>query len=274
MNTPLNGDDAQLLRKQARFFRNIADRDYIAARSCFRSDLLLQSLWMGLQAVEKYLKAILLFNYTPAKFSHDLPTGVKKIRDKTDLGQNFKLSPEVEGFLEYLFEQGENRYADYEIFVDGDALDNIDRAVFEVRLYCERIDWSDHPSSAPINFGGKTVEPRGIGSNSVEVNLQTIHRHLSEGSRRTLTDGYLEKVIAKAGHLHKDTLSWRNRYYPAGGTVEPNQADEPSLLFHHEKPPHQNDPSKFTFLKDFVRFSKKTHNRILGTNSANSPTGN
>ena len=43
-----------------RSFRDVADQDYIAARLCYRSNLMVQFVWMAEQAIEKYLKAILV----------------------------------------------------------------------------------------------------------------------------------------------------------------------------------------------------------------------
>jgi len=45
----------------------MADQDYLAARICYRHNLIDQFLWSALQAVEKYLKAILLYNRASAK---------------------------------------------------------------------------------------------------------------------------------------------------------------------------------------------------------------
>ena len=39
-------------------FRNIADSDYISARTLFRYELIHQAYWCSLQAIEKYLKSI------------------------------------------------------------------------------------------------------------------------------------------------------------------------------------------------------------------------
>ena len=48
-------------------FREQADKDYIAARSCYRMNLREQFLWASLQACEKYLKGILYsMNEAPA----------------------------------------------------------------------------------------------------------------------------------------------------------------------------------------------------------------
>ena len=43
-------------------FRDQAERDYIAARQACRAELMPQFLWASHQAIEKYLKGILLYN--------------------------------------------------------------------------------------------------------------------------------------------------------------------------------------------------------------------
>ena len=55
-----------------RSFREIADGDYIAARLSFRASLMPQFLWQSLEAIEKYLKCILVLNRIRAPRSHDL----------------------------------------------------------------------------------------------------------------------------------------------------------------------------------------------------------
>lgn len=56
-----------------RSFRDVADKDYIAARLAFRADLLPQFMWMAQQAIEKYAKAILCFYRVPApRLKHDI----------------------------------------------------------------------------------------------------------------------------------------------------------------------------------------------------------
>lgn len=43
-------------------FRHPADMDYIAARAAYRMELYPQFMCAGLQTIEKYLKAILIYN--------------------------------------------------------------------------------------------------------------------------------------------------------------------------------------------------------------------
>lgn len=89
-------------------FRNQADCDYIAARANFRMQLRQQFLWSGQQALEKYLKAILLFNGQSARFrdptvrrpreyGHDLIALFDAVRAIPIFA--FELEPKDEQFL-------------------------------------------------------------------------------------------------------------------------------------------------------------------------------
>ena len=83
-----------------RTFRDVADHDYIAARIVHRYDLDIQFLWLAEQAVEKYLKAILLYNRRRIKYTHDLNeilTQVLEIKDIPYLASKLKCN-EVENW--------------------------------------------------------------------------------------------------------------------------------------------------------------------------------
>src|SRR3954452_5491489 len=81
-----------------RSFRDVADRDYICARVCYRLNLAQQFLWAGFQAVEKYLKAILLYNDRSAKkLGHDIEAAYRQLVEIKDI--NFDIPVVVEQFL-------------------------------------------------------------------------------------------------------------------------------------------------------------------------------
>src|SRR5438874_143572 len=92
-----------------RSFRDVADADYVAARALFRLGLSQQFLWAALQAIEKYLKGILLFNDVSTKaLGHDVAgayTALSKIPDIV-----FDIPNDVQKFVSYLSCQGANRY--------------------------------------------------------------------------------------------------------------------------------------------------------------------
>jgi hypothetical protein len=61
------------LNQFASLFRDIGDEDYISARANYQLRLREQFFWAGLQALEKYLKAILLHNgRSTLNYSHNL----------------------------------------------------------------------------------------------------------------------------------------------------------------------------------------------------------
>ena len=91
-----------------RSFRNVADQDYIAARLCFRGALMVQFSWMAHQTIEKYLKAILIYNGQSSKgLSHDLSKALGRIEVQGKLP--LSISPPVRKFISYLDDQGPNR---------------------------------------------------------------------------------------------------------------------------------------------------------------------
>lgn len=63
-----------------RSFRDTADGDYIVARMAHRAGLVPQFLWSSLQAIEKYLKGILLLNRVPSvKATHGVADLLEKV---------------------------------------------------------------------------------------------------------------------------------------------------------------------------------------------------
>ena len=92
-----------------RSFRDVADADYIAARMACRAALTTQYLWAGQQAVEKYLKCILLLNRIPAKdVRHDLGKALGKIEEAGKV--TLDLTKGTREFIERLDEYGPYRY--------------------------------------------------------------------------------------------------------------------------------------------------------------------
>lgn len=88
---------------------DMADRDYLAARVCWRARLPEQFLWSALQAIEKQLKAILVLNGRSAlKLNHNVEKALDRVCEITDL----RLNPPkvVRDFVSYLHRHGPNRY--------------------------------------------------------------------------------------------------------------------------------------------------------------------
>jgi HEPN domain-containing protein len=80
---------------------NIADGDYISARMCYRARLVVQYLWASQQAIEKYLKCILLLARIPAPdIKHDLGRALKEITASGAISLDLTFS--TKEFIEYV----------------------------------------------------------------------------------------------------------------------------------------------------------------------------
>lgn len=177
-------------------FRDQADRDYIAARLACRYELFPQFLWASHQAIEKYLKAILLYNRVNAtQVGHDLALALSLTES---LPFKIELSSRSRKFIAHVAEVGEFRYIDIPYYVDGHILIDLDLAVWEIRRYCQvlNIFWKVLPleeqkllDAAWAELAASKTKPRH------EFRLQ---------------DGLLEKVLDDKKHPSRSALLWHN----------------------------------------------------------------
>src|ERR1700722_242420 len=124
-----------------RCFRDVADSDYILARMALRARLVPQFLWSSLQAVEKYLKAILLYNRTPsAQATHGVSGLLAKVENIAAL--RLQISASTREFVEYLDMYGKFRYLEVSYHGGGLKLVSLDRAVWDIRRYCTVLNYS------------------------------------------------------------------------------------------------------------------------------------
>jgi len=182
-------------------FRDQADRDYVAARMACRYELFPQFLWAAHQAIEKYLKAILLYNRVKAtQVGHDLSLALSLTEA---LPFKIELSSRSRKFIANVAEVGEFRYIDIPFYVDGHILINLDLAVWEIRRYCQ-----------VLNVFGKVLP-------LAEQNLldaawsdltgsETKERH-----KFRLQNGLLEKIIDERTHPTRSALLWHNSCFGA-----------------------------------------------------------
>jgi hypothetical protein len=149
-------------------FLHTADENYIAARWCFMQNLHTDFFWLGTHALEKYMKAVLLFNDRSVKmYGHDVlglygevrslaadllpvtltqPTGLEGINwsDRTLLE-----------FVDHLHRNGnpDNRYLTYGYSARSQDLHMLDATVYAIRrLICfldEPLQLMGRPRSLP-----------------------------------------------------------------------------------------------------------------------------
>lgn len=168
-----------------RSFRDEADGDYIAARFALRSELTSQYLWSSQQAMEKYLKCIILMNRIehPNKRWYKPSVGLDAIErsGKLSLG----LTEPTTAFLHYLDRYGEVRYFERSYHASMHDLVKLDRAVWELRRFC---------TLAP--------EPR-----------MSVLRHHEPVPKVRLVRGRLEEILDKRDHPARRALLWGNGFF-------------------------------------------------------------
>jgi len=128
-------NEDEILNGFSTSFRDTADQDYIAARISYKAGLIEPFLWSSLHAIEKYLKAILLFNRVSTKdYNHNIERLLCKVQRIKNI--DLRLSKKTELFIRYLNEYGDNRYFDDYVLLDMYALYNLDETVWYIRRYC------------------------------------------------------------------------------------------------------------------------------------------
>jgi len=189
--------------------RDTADRDYVTSRVAYRCGFVQQFLYLAHQAVEKYLKAILLFNSHYAQFKkipliHDLNALYRRVKERSDLQVDF---PEkVDKFIAFLNEVGISRYLDYPLRTYGDDMLTLDWTVWHLRRYCQCFDYP--------NKGKK--EAAGLRQNALRRVRQ---EHWKDKPHKfKLHNGHLERILnnkRKTEEEGRRALVWKNPCYGA-----------------------------------------------------------
>ena len=198
----MNTADRLLNDFATRSFREIADGDYIAARMSFRALLVPQFLWQSLQAMEKYVKCILVLNRIKAPKSHDLSELIEAF-EKTKKFE-VRLTPETRRFLTYLDTYGRFRYYETPYYTLGDELFRLDKAIWEIRRYAR-----------VINYKIKTPDGNEIDLLAHELKNNQ-HAEARPPQEFAILGGYLETVLAKREHPSRPYLVWHNMYFGSG----------------------------------------------------------
>ena len=229
-----------------RSFRDCADQDYILARAAHKMSLYLQFLWLASQAIEKYLKAILILNkQTSAKrLQHDVFKIYGKLADIHDIP--FDFPSEIESFMKYLSIFGQNRYFEHASQLDGHELTRLDQAVWFFRRYCQVLRWREESGDTSVPSLAENVAR--IQSN------ETIKRP----TRFSLPGGFLEQVRKDKSHSSRSVLLANNEYFGRKRATR-------TVISFGAWPQVNHTPEIFRELEKYVFFSGKTdaHYRTL-----------
>lgn len=190
------------VRMATECFRNVADREYISSRMSFRIGLVEPHLWSAIKALEKYLRAILIYNG----------------RHKRTLSHNLlHILREVEGIKAIQFRAGDRErefMARLSSFCDGRGVTRkdyklpatpleLDHTVWSVRRYC-------------MYLRGFKMTREGEHIDLLDVNLKNIRSeyYLEHPFEFKINGGFLEQVLEKdpSDQLRK-SLVWKNQHY-------------------------------------------------------------
>lgn len=237
----MNDKDAGINSFISMSFRDVADLDYIAARTCYRYGLDLQFLWFSLQALEKYLKAILLYNRQDTKqISHNIIIAVEKVKEIQDI--EFDVPRDVEDFIEHVDKNGKFRYFEAPYSSNPDDLLKLDKSVWYIRRYCRYLRGTH-----------KTNDDHII--DMLKLNLQEIQseKTIQNPHKFKIFDGKLEKILSDKQSPQREQLVHHNFYYGKYKKYKINKFHSKAI---GGNPPHFLLPGVFEELEKFVRFPK------------------
>ncbi|BCG47157.1 hypothetical protein GEOBRER4_n1980 [Citrifermentans bremense] len=195
-----------------RSFRDIADQDYIAARLSYRYGLYSQFHWQSLQAIEKYLKAILLYNRIKASdINHNLECALKHTKK---LPFRIRRSKSTDEFINHISNFGRFRYLESSYFIHGPKIVELDKAIWEIRRYCTVVNYD--------------IKQDGEIKNMLQLEIQKIkesEKHPPHTFR--ISGGLLEKIVENKNNSSRSALIWQNAFF---GKVTRKQVSVPTAF--------------------------------------------
>ena len=169
-----------------RCFIDMADYDYISARTLYRQECISGFLLLAQQTIKKYLKGILLLNKLPIKNTHNLDCLIDDCKKK-----HFDVNKETIDFIKEINHMETIRYLTYSTSFHGNILYDFDQAVWDIRKFAQ-------------NDTKRILKLRKIKPS----NIYAIHH--------VLFSGKLEKVIDKTSKqykLQRSNLIWNNPFF-------------------------------------------------------------
>ncbi|MBX7229598.1 MAG: HEPN domain-containing protein [Burkholderiaceae bacterium] len=184
-----------------RAFRDTADRDYIHARMAYRADLFPQFHWSALHALEKYAKCIAILARVPRPkppIKHEVERSLSLISEKLDVN----LSEQTKKFIKRLEKFGARfRYLEVSWFINDCELAILDRAVWELRRFCNA-ELYEYSSNQFFSISQEKYDA-----------VKTIDK--PNKSNTFIPGGFLEKTLEKRNSRARPNLVWCNLYYSA-----------------------------------------------------------
>ncbi len=196
---PQTSRDVILNTFAIRSFRDTADRDYIHARLAYQAKLIPQFQWSALHCLEKYAKGILLINRIPAKSLRHEVSGALELLAKHGKFA-IKLSEPAQELIDRLESGAEFRYFEVSYYNLPFDIARLDKAVSELRRYCQVLDWEIDTPNGRHNF---------LESELARIGHSAEHRHTDT----CIAGGWLEGIIKDREHPARRPLLWKNLFF-------------------------------------------------------------
>lgn len=192
-------EHAKINHLAIRCFRDTGDGDYIAARLAMRAGLAGQFLWAAEQAIEKYLKGILILNRVDTNnLGHDIGEALRCINTK--LPFTIPLTNSQREVFDQIAEWGADRYLIGSFRLMGDELRYFDSLVWRLRQYCQPLDvihYADDPNESVLMNNIKRIE--------AGLNGPAKNGHINAGR--------LERILTNKNDQAREPLVWKNFMY-------------------------------------------------------------
>jgi HEPN domain-containing protein len=222
-------------------FRRSADEYYLAARVLYRAQLDHPFSWCALQAIEKYLKGILLFHLEDVRsYRHDALKAFRRVRRLA--GLRFDPPDAVEDFVDYLTFYGADRYLEHSWESDGNELFVLDHSVWQIRRFCR--DFLVMPGDA-ARYPSEERERRLAETWRADTSRPTDFR---------LEGGWLEQLIEGPTSEQSEALVWKN---PCYGRLQRTRLSNYPSRPGWRKPLHLMFPEILPVVEQLVPFRKK-----------------
>lgn len=220
-----------------RCFRDVGDLDYIAARMSYRAALGAQFLWSAQQAVEKYLKCILILNRQPTgDLFHNLQLAFDRINTTTD--HNIILSKAEQTIFKQLDNFGANRYLEMSWSIYDREVLKLDMLVWHLRQYCRPM--------VDVVRDGKTIPIRQKSLEAIKTSRDRPPQYAY------IPGGKLEEILRKKNHPARSALVWQNMFFSA----KERKTVRFRNMFHAENAPLYLRPQILKYIEPLVRLSK------------------
>jgi len=230
--------DAEIYRNNfaRRCFLEPADGDYIAARTLFRNQCYDQFLLPAQQCIEKYFKAILLFNTISCREpTHDL----EQLLSKCELIDFIAFSEKTKEFIKQINGLECTRYLTYSFSARREYLLDLDNAVFEIRKFCR----SDSQFARAL-----------ARTDTTQLKKMTLRGLM-------ISSGLLERVLQNRNRKFtnlRENLIWKNFYF--GKRRKKRISFESGFWAKNAPLGIAQDRECYEAVKDYVYLPREVHN--------------